>query len=65
MAATFYGRNKLIEEFDAELKSVEEDCLREVGMEEMEDALLEDDRGASDMDIENLFTLKQLSKKTN
>ena len=65
MAATFYGRDKLIAEYDAEMKSIEEACPRDVEMQDLEDALLEDDRGVSDIDFEKLFTLNQLSKKTN
>ena len=51
MAATFYGKDKLVEEYVAEMKSIEEDCLRDVEMEELEDALLEDDRGVSGIDF--------------
>ena len=47
------------------MKSIEEACLRDVEMQDLEEALLEDDDGVSDIDFEKLFTLKQLSKKTN
>ena len=62
MAATFYGRDKLIQEFDAEMKSIEEDCLRDVEMQESEEALMEHDRGVSHIDFEKLFTLKHFDR---
>ena len=58
MVAAFYGREKLMDEYDAEMKSLEEDCLRDVEMEELEDALLDDDRGVSDIDFEKLSDFK-------
>ena len=50
---------------DVEIEELEVDCPRDAEIEKMENALLENDRGVSDIDFEKLFIFEKTSKETN